>query len=297
MHLVQPMPQSPSPMPSQLAANTIPMLVKCLSELTAVQSNHTGSVSEASRAIVRMHARVHHALSVLLESHPSLVPNLTAAGLVPSLVDLAAQHPYEERVVLELKSNVVVTHLCEQTHAPACILAKSRLTGTANERSNVPGEGSSGSMGGGGGGGPGRQRGSMQGMDALLRTSRHSQRQDQRRSRELAAANLADITGQSIRLCQLALDRENGNQDRAANWLFEHGEGFLAEHPEYAKVPDVGGDAAGGQGAGWDEPDMPLYMLRDCFSYSEDSQAGAFFACLIFSSSLYLLASVRVGAS
>mmetsp|Transcript_34825 Transcript_34825/g.87988 ORF Transcript_34825/g.87988 Transcript_34825/m.87988 type:complete len:90 (+) Transcript_34825:3-272(+) len=80
-------------------------------------------------------------------------------------------------------------------------------------------------------------------MEPFMRNPRASQRQDARRSRELAAANLADITGQPVRLCQLAMDRENGNQDRAANWLFEHGETFLAEHPEYSEAPEGSGDA------------------------------------------------------
>ena len=103
------------------------------------------------------------------------------------------------------------------------------------------------------------------------RTPRSTQRQDQRRSRELAAANLADITGQPVRLCMLSLDRENGNQDRAANWLFEHGETFLSEHPEYAESSDGGGGGQGGRAAGEEDTETTLFLLHDCYSYTNEA--------------------------
>ena len=160
-----------------------------------------------------------------------------------------AQHPTARPVALELRRDALAAHLCSPAKgAPTALLARASAP--------WPGGGGVRRLWGAGG----RSRGAPRhcaGSGTLTRggwTRRCSGRRrrggsgmrgDQRRRSEVAASMLAEMTCLPVPLCQFALERENGNSDRAANWLFEHSDTWLAEHPEFA-----GGRRRGGRRPG-----------------------------------------------
>ena len=274
-------------MPFLLAKHDAETVMRCLvtmyPNLQSVSSLQSSGVSALSHWSRGMQSRAVCTLSHMLQHELVEARHMAGSGILSMLVDHAIENPtWHDAEALEVRRSHVVAALCESAdNAPTALLASAR----------APGPGGGGSGGGGGpdapsggvGGSAGASvRGSGQRMmpsvESFIRTSRAAtQRQDAaslRRSRELAAAELAEISRQPVKLCVLALERENGNQDRAANWLFEHGEAFLAEHPDFAQVPDGGGEGGAGGGGGSVDSETPLFLLYDAFSYYEDMQAS-----------------------
>jgi hypothetical protein len=258
------------------AVSMVRILVDMHASLQAVSSLQSTGVSTLSCWSSIMQSRVFCALSHMLQHDLVQANHLAGSGVMRALVDHAIENATCcDPSILELRRSHVISALCESPDkAPAALLGAARSPGPGG--GGPPPGGSDGSSGGAGavtGGMPKAQR-NMPSVDFIIRSSRTTQRQDQRRTRELAAAELAEITTQPLRLCQLALERENGNQDRAANWLFEQGEAFLAENPEFAEVPeDSRGGGAGGAAGASQDTDTPLFLLYDAFSYYEDMQA------------------------
>ena len=254
------------------AARVTPLLISMYSHLQTVCGLQTSAMSVMSHWCRMMQSQTFRVFSHMLQHGLVPVHELANSFILTALVDNAIDNPTLHDIdELESRRLNAIAVLCESPDkAPAALLLAARAPG--------PGGGGQPSSSGGSSdpsvGGPGsRGQRVVPSVESFLRTSRATQRQDQRRTRELAAAELAEITTQPLRLCQLALERENGNQDRAANWLFEQGEAFLAEHPEFAEVPDdPGGGAAGGAAGPSQDTDTPLFLLHDAFSYYDDMQ-------------------------
>jgi hypothetical protein len=267
--------------PFLLAQHDATTVMRCLvmmySNLQSVSNLQSSGVSALSHWSRMMQSRAVCAMSHILQHGLVEAHHTAGSGMLSMLVDHAIENStYHDADALEVHRAHVVAALCESPDkAPTALLAAARSSGPGGGGGGPPG-GPDAPSGGVGGSAGASIRGSSQrimpSVESFIR--RASQRQDQRRTRELAAAELAEISRQPLRLCQLALERENGNQDRAANWLFEHGEAFLAEHPEFAEVPDGGGEGgAGGAGAS-EGAETPLFLLYDAFSYYEDMQAS-----------------------
>eukprot|EP00960_Hanusia_phi_P050543 760281-Hanusia_phi.AAC.2 len=200
--------------------------------------------------------------------HTELLTN----GVFEDLVHFAVKNiNHLDPITYEVKRAGIVSLLCEnKDKAPLTLLSNARASGpgggggiSGSTESTLP-VGSTPSTS------TQRSQRMIPAMESFMRNSRAPLRNDQRRTRELAAANLAEITGSPLRLCQHALERENGNQDRAANWIFEHGESFLSDHPEFSEAADGGGEG-GNSNSTTDDSEVPLCLLCDCYSFYEDS--------------------------
>ena len=254
-------------------------LVKMSQHLQDVLHLQSSGVSGLSRWCRVMQSRALCALSHMLQHSMIDVREMIGSGMLTALVDHAIENPTCHDVdALEMRRAIVASALCESSYkAPTALLGAARAPGSGGGGGGAGSGGPDAPPGGAGGGAGGRAHRMMPSVESFIRTSRATQRQDQRRQREILAAELAEITRHPVRLCILALERENGNQDRAGNWLFDQGETFLAEHPEFAEVPESAGEGGAGAGAG-EAPatETPLFLLYDAFSYYEDMQARVF---------------------
>ena len=246
--------------------------------VAAAQACATAPAGPPAPVLPALRARALAAVAALLEEGAVLPSRLLPAGgvLAREVFDAAAQHPTARPVALELRRDALAAHLCSPAKgAPTALLA----------RASAP-------WPGGGGSGDSGERGTQSGSTASLRGQRHAHsggmdtplfrpsssrgsgmRGDQRRRSEVAASMLAEMTCLPVPLCQFALERENGNSDRAANWLFEHSDTWLAEHPEFAGGGDGGGDGPDGAAGSGAESEAPACPLRDAYSYQDDTPA------------------------
>jgi len=274
--------EKPFLLTKQDATTVMRCLVNMYSQFQTVLNLQSSGVSLLSRWCRVMQSRAFCTLSHILQNELVEVHQVVGSGMLSALVEHAIENPScHDLEMLELRRANITAALCESSDkSPASLLAAARTSGS-NGGGGGPGSGgaSDAPAGGVGGSAGSTARAASQrivpSVESLFRTSRAKQRQDQRRTRELAAAELAEISRQPIRLCQHALERENGNQDRAANWLFEQGEAFLAEHPDFAEVPDGVTEGASGGASSAEDTEIPLFLLYDAFSYYEDMQASA----------------------
>lgn len=104
-------------MPLELAKGVLPVMIKSLIELSSLHATSTQPApsAETCRVLLRMMARGHHVMSVLLERDASFVPPLLASGLLPSLVDQASLHANEDRYRCSLSNfpPMICRHLLE----------------------------------------------------------------------------------------------------------------------------------------------------------------------------------------